>query len=178
MKLKFKKNITVTFACIMNELFICAILMVIIWGILGEYELDEVTHILEVLLIVAVILNALLIVISLIARAFTKTSYEIEDNILTIKPEYNEDKVIDLNSILLVIYDFGTLGGRGHNPEPSALILHDDKDNMVLSLNNPPIAMVHLVKKHCKNAKVRHVNSHRFIVELVVFIIVAILKTL
>ena len=178
MKRTFKKNITVTFACIMNEWFICAIPMVIILSIFVYHQPESIPYILGIFLAIAVFFNVLLIVISLIARAFIKTSYEIENNLLTIKSEHEEDEIIDLNSIARVVYDFGESGGRTSKGKPSELFLIDEQDKMVLALKHPPIAMVHCVKKRCKNAKVTHVNSNRFIMELGISIIVTILLAL
>lgn len=178
MKRTFKKNITVTFACIMNELFICAIPMVIILSIFVYHQPESIPYMLGIFLFIAVFFNVLVIVVSLISRATIKTSYEIENNLLTIKSEHEEDEVIDLNSIAHVAYDFGQFGPQKGKVKPSELFLIDEQDKMVLALEHPPIAMVHLVKKRCKNAKVTHVNSNRFIMELGISIIVTILLTL
>lgn len=58
-------------------------------------------------------------------------------------------------------YDFGYL--ERFNTSPSQLVLFDKDFKELLSIKNPSIIMVHMLKKRCKNVKMNYYNHKRIL---------------
>ena len=166
MKLKFKKNITVTFACGATELLLCPFPASVVCCLVDVY--DEITTddaILKYLLLILA-LNLLFVLISLIASAFIKTTYIIEGNQLIVRSKNTDDKSINLQNISAINYDFGSFVYTGSAIDTrilaSEIVLLDKDNNILFALSNPPIVMVHYLKKKCKMAKVTYKHTNRF----------------
>lgn len=157
----FKRNITITLACIITECLIS--LIPIIFMIYLFFMIDKIGEIFSTLLIVPyfiLIINVILIIISFISQIFIKTKYYVNDECLAIKTK-TRIKEINYNEILGITYDFGDL--TRFNTKPSQLVLFDKDNKQLLSVNNPSIIMVHLIRKKCRHVKISYYHNKRFL---------------
>ena len=157
----FKRNITITLACVITECLISLIPM--IFMIYLFFMMDKMDEIFSTLLIVPyfiLIINVILILISLIAQIFIKTKYYVNAECLVIKTK-TQNREINYDEIKGITYDYGDL--TKFNPQPSQLVLFDKDYKQLLSINNPSIIMVHLIRRKCKHAKVSYYHNKRFL---------------
>ena len=157
----FRRNITITIACIMTEFLLC--LIPTIFMIYIFFIPDKINEIFSTLLIVPyfiLIINAILIIISLISQIFIKTKFYLNKETLIVK-EKEKSKEIHYNEIANITYDFGDL--TKFNGAPSQATLFDKEFKQILLIKNPSIIMVHLLKKRCKNAKMSYKHNKRFL---------------
>lgn len=160
-KMGFKRNITITLACVITECLISLIPMIVM--IYLFFMMDNISEIFSALLAIPyfiLIINVILIVISFIAQIFIKTKYYVNDDCLVIKTK-TKIKKINYNEIGGIAYDYGDL--TRFNTKPSELVLFDKEYNQLLSIDNPSIIMVHLIRKKCKYVKVRYYHNKRFL---------------
>lgn len=178
LKFGFKRNITITLACIITESLISII--PVIFMVYLFFMMDKIKEIFSTLLVIPyfiLIINIILIIISLIAQIFIKTKYYVKYECLVIKTK-TENKTINYDEIGEIIYDFGNI--IKFNTTPSQLVLFDKNYKCLLSINNPSIIMVHLIKKRCKHAKISYYHNKRFLylfllinsISLIIFILV------
>lgn len=142
----FKKNITITFTCVINECFISLIPM--IFMIYMFFLPDKISELFSTLLIVPYLIlisNIILFIISLIAQIFITTKYYVNEDCLVVKTK-NKYKEINYGEIVGITYDFGDLTRFG--TKPSQIVLFDKEYKQLLSINNPSIIMVHMIKKN------------------------------
>jgi len=114
-KMTFKKNITITVACVITECLISLIPTILIIYIF--FMTDKINEIFSTLLIIPyliLIFNVSLIIISLIAQLFIKTKYSVDKEELVIRTK-TKVKKINYNEIANMTYDFGNLMLRHHN---------------------------------------------------------------
>lgn len=172
----FKRNITITLACVITECLISlipTILMIYLF-----FMMDKIGEIFSTLLVIpylTLIINVVLIIISFIAQRFVKTKYYVNDECLVVETK-TKVKEINYKEIVGITYDYGDL--TKFHTKPSQLILFDKEYNELLSVNNPSIIMVHMIKKKCKHAKVGYYHNKRFLYILLiinVFVLFAIL---
>ncbi len=159
--MEFKRNITITLACVITECLISLVPMIFMIYIF--FMMDKINDIFSTLLIVPyfiIIINVVLIIISLIAQIFIKTKYYVNKESLVIKTKDNV-KEINYDEIYGITYDFGDL--TKFNTKPSQLVLFDEKYKQLLSVNNPSIIMVHMIRRRCKNIKVSYYHNKRFL---------------
>ncbi len=157
----FKRNITITLACVITECLISLIPMIFL--IYLFFMIDKMGEILSTLLLVPyfiLIINVILIIISFIAQIFIKTKYYVKDKSLVIKTK-TKNKEINYDEINGITYDYGDL--TKFHTKPSQLVLFDKDYKQLLSINNPPIIMVHLIRRKCKHAKVSYYHNKRFL---------------
>lgn len=157
----FKRNITITLACVISECLIS--LIPTIFMIYVFFMMDIIGEIFYTLLIIPyliLIFNVVLIIISLFAQIFIKTKYYVKKEYLIIKTK-NSVKKIKYSEIAGITYDFGDL--TKFNTKPSHLALFDKEYKLLLSINNPSIILVHMIKKKCKNIKVSYYHNKRFL---------------
>ncbi len=157
----FKRNITVTIACVITEFLISLIPTISMIYIF--FMTDDINEFFSTLLIIPyfiLIINVVIIVISLIAQIFIKTKYYINKENLIIK---TKDKIKEINytEISNITYDFGDL--TKFNTKPSQLVLFNRNFKQLLSINNPSIIMVFLLKKRCNNSKISYYHNKRFL---------------
>ena len=127
------------------------------------FMIDKMGEILSTLLLVPyfiLIINVILIIISFIAQIFIKTKYYVKDKSLVIKTK-TKNKEINYDEINGITYDYGDL--TKFHTKPSQLVLFDKDYKQLLSINNSPIIMVHLIRKKCKHAKVSYYHNKRFL---------------
>ncbi|MCM1260331.1 MAG: hypothetical protein NC222_05185 [Staphylococcus sp.] len=125
--------------------------------------MDKIGEMFSTLLIVPyfiLIINVILIIISFIVQIFIKTKYYVNGECLVIKTK-TKVKEINYNEIVNITYDFGDL--TRFNIKPSQLVLFDKDYKQLLSINNPSVIMVHLIRKKCKHAKVSYYHNKRFL---------------
>ena len=157
----FKRNITITLACVITEFLISlipAIIMIYLF-----FLMDRIGEIFSTLFIVPyliLIINVVLIIISLIAQIFIKTKYYVNEKCLVVKTETKNEE-INYDEIKGITYDFGVL--TKFNTKPSQLVLFGKDYKQLLYINNPSIIMVHLIRRKCKHAKVSYYNNKRFL---------------
>ena len=157
----FKRNITITLACVITECLISLIPMIFL--IYLFFMIDKMGEILSTLLLVPyfiLIINVILIIISFIAQIFIKTKYYVKDKSLVIKTK-TKNKEINYDEINGITYDYGDL--TKFHTKPSQLVLFDKDYKQLLSINNQPIIMVHLIRRKCKHAKVSYYHNKRFL---------------
>lgn len=161
MSMVFKRNITITIACVITECLLSLIPSIFI--IYALFMLDKISEIFSTLLLVPfliLIINVALIIISLICQIFMNTKFYVGKETFVIKEKENI-KVIAFNEIKKMTYDFGWL--IKFNARPSQLVLFDNDLKELLSINNPSIIMVHVLKKRCKNVKMNYYHNKRFL---------------
>lgn len=157
----FKRNITITLACVITECLISLIPM--IFMIYLFFMMDKIDEIFSTLLIVPyfiLIINVILIIISFIAQIFIKTKYYVNAECLVIKTK-TQNKEINYDEIKGITYDYGDL--TKFNTKSSQLVLFDKDYKQLLSINNPSIIMVHLIRRKCKHVKVSYYHNKRFL---------------
>ena len=157
----FKRNITITLACVITECLISLIPM--IFMIYLFFMMDKIDEIFSTLLIVPyfiLIINVILIIISFIAQIFIKIKYYVNAECLVIKTK-TQNKEINYDEIKGITYDYGDL--TIFNTKPSQLVLFDKDYKQLLSINNPSIIMIHLIRRKCKYAKVCYYHNKRFL---------------
>ncbi len=157
----FKRNITITIACVITECLICLIPM--IFMIYLFFGFDKINELFSTLLIVPFLIlmtNVILIIISFISQIFIKTKYYVNDECLVIKTKINNKK-INYNEISYIRYDYGDMDR--FNTKPSELVLFDKNYKQLLSVKNPSIIMVHLIRKKCRHVKVSYYHNRRFL---------------
>ena len=157
----FKRNITITLACVITECLIS--LMPMIFMIYLFFMIDKIDEIFSTLLIVPyfiLIINVILIIISFIVQIFIKTKYYVNAECLVIKTK-TQNKEINYDEIKGITYDYGDL--TKFNTKTSKLVLFDKDYKQLLSINNPSIIMVHLIRRKCKHAKVSYYHNKRFL---------------
>ncbi len=159
--MRFKRNITITLACVITECLICLIPMICM--IYLFFLRDKIGEMFSTLLIVPyfiLIINVILFVISLIAQMFIKTTYYVNEECLAIQTK-TEVKRINYAEIAGISYDFGDLIKFG--TKPSQLVLFDKNYKQLLSVNNPSIIMISMIRKKCRNIEVNYFHNERFL---------------
>ena len=68
---------------------------------------------------------------------------------------------IKYSVINVITYDFGDL--TKFNTKSSQLVLFDKDYKQLLSVNNPSIIMVHLIRKKCRHVKISYYHNKRFL---------------
>jgi hypothetical protein len=158
----FKRNITSTLACVVTECLISLIPMIfMIYLFFLEDNISELFSSLLAVPYFILIINVILIIISFIAQIFIKTKYYVNAECLVINTK-TQNKEINYDEINGITYDYGDLTTR-FNPKPSQLVLFDKDYKQLLSINNPSIIMVHLIRRKCKHAKVSYYHNKRFL---------------
>lgn len=159
--MRFKRNITITIACVITECLICLIPMICM--IYLFFMRDKIEEMFSTLLIVPyfiLIINIVLFIISLIAQIFIKTTYYVNGECLVIKTK-TEVKEINYDEIAGISYDYGNL--IKFDTEPSQLVLFDKNYKQLLSVNNPSIIMISMIRKKCRSIKVNYFHNERFL---------------
>ena len=161
----FKRNITITLACVITECLLSLIPTIfIIYLFFIPHEINEMLSTLLVVPYFILIINFILLTISLISQIFIKTKFYVNKESLVIERK-NELKEINYTEIANMTYDFGDL--TKFNTKPSQLVLFDKDFKQLLSINNPSIIMVHILKKRCKNSKMCYCHNKRFLYFLI-----------
>lgn len=159
--MKFKKNITVTLACIITECLISLLpIIFMIYLFFIQNKINEMFLTLLVIPYLIILINICLFIISLIAGLFIKTSYFVEKDFLIVKTKNSESKIM-YKYIFGITYDFGDL--TKFNTKPSQLILFDKEFKQLISIYNPSITMVYIIKKRCKNSEIEYYHNKRFL---------------
>ena len=160
-KMGFKRNITITLACVITECLISLIPM--IFMIYLFFMMNKISKVFSTVLIVPyfiLIINVILIIISFIAQLFIKTKYYVKDEYLIIKAK-TKIREINYDEIVAITYDFGNL--TRFNIKPSQLVLFDKNYKQLLSVNNPSLIMVYAIRRKCKHAKLSYYHNKRFL---------------
>ncbi len=158
----FKRNVTITVACLFNELllsFIPSIFIVYIF-----FFLDKISEIYLALLVVPlmmVVFDVVLLIISFICQIFMKTKYYVGKDSLIVQ-EKEKTKEINYNEITDISYDFGRLGIPADTTSSQLVLFCKDSKEM-LTINSPSIIMTHIIRKRCKNAKTCYYNNKRLL---------------
>ena len=159
--MRFKRNITITLACVITECLICLIpTIVMIYLFFMMNKIEEIFSTLLMIPYFILIINGVLFIISLISQIFIKTKYYVNEGSLVVKTKTRVEE-INYNSITYITFDFGTL--TKFEKHVSQLVLYDKDNKQLLSVNNPSIIMVHMIRKKCKNIKVSWYNNKRFL---------------
>ncbi len=159
--MKFKKNITITIACVITECLLSLIpLIFIIYIFFLNERFNEIFSTLLIVPYFTLIINVILIIVTLISQLFIKTKYCVKDETLMFSsPKKNFE--INYNDIYNITYDFGDL--TKFHTRPSQLVIFDKEFKQLLTIDNPSIIMVSLLRKKCKNAKMNYYHNKRFL---------------
>lgn len=157
----FKRNITITIACIITECLLS--LIPTIFMIYIFFLPDRISEIFSTLFIVPYfifIANIALIIISLVAKVFINTKFYIKKETFVVK---KNDYVMEIRytEIAGLTYDFGDLSK--FNARPSRLVLFDENYKPLISINNPSIIMVQKLKNKCKHVTPSYDHNKRFL---------------
>lgn len=157
----FKRNVTITLACVITELLISLIPSIfMIFFFFFMDEINEIFYSFLLFLFFILVINVILIIITFVVQIFMKTKYYVNDECLVIKTK-NESREIKYSEIGGITYDYGNLGKFNHHS--SQLVLFNKDYKQLLSINNPSIFMVHLIIKKCKHIKVCYYNNKRLL---------------
>lgn len=172
----FKKNITITLACIITECLVSFIPMIcIIYIFFIRGKMGELVSTLLIVPYLIVIVNIVLLTISLIAQIFIKTKYYIQEDVLRIRTN-NDVQEIKYSEIGNISYDFGDI--TKFNTKPSKLVVFNKGNQELLLINNPPMAMVYMLKKKCKTVKFNYYHHTRFLYLLALINLVGIVSSI
>ena len=157
----FKRNVTVTWACIITECLISLLpTIIIIYVFFATNKMHEIFSTLLKIPYFILIINVLLIIISLIAQIFMKDKYYVNETDLVVESKTGV-KTIKYNEIFGITYEFGYLAQ--FSVQPSQLVLFDKGYKQLLSVNNPSLIMVHLIRKKCNNIDICYYHKNRFL---------------
>ena len=159
--MQFKKNITITIACVVTECLLSLFpVILMIYLLFIPNKIHEIFSTLFIVPYFIVIINTILLIISFVAGIFIRTKYYVNEKALTIK---NGDKVKDIfySEISDITYDFGDL--TKYHTKASQLCLFDKDHRQLFLIDNPPIIMVHMIRHKCKTAKMSYYNNKRFL---------------
>ena len=175
----FKRNVTVTWACFITEGLISLIPTIfIIYLFFAPNKMHEIFSTLLIIPYFILIINALLIIISLIAQIFMKEKYYVNETDLVVESKTGV-KTIKYNEIFGITYEFGYLAK--FRSQPSLLVLFDKGYKQLLSINNPSLIMVHMIRKKCNNTDICYYNEKRFLhlflsINITVLILLILIK--
>ena len=99
-------------------------------------------------------------IISFITQLFIKTKYYVKEKCLVVTTK-TTNKEINYEEIVGITYDYGDL--TKFTKKQSQVVLFDKDYNQLLSVDNPSIIMVHLIRKKCKKAKVSYYHNKRLL---------------
>lgn len=157
----FKKNITVTVACVITECLLSLVpAITIIYLFFMPDKLSDIFSTLFIIPYVILIINVILLIISIIARLFIHTKYFVGEEKLTIISRKGSTG-ISYNEISAIAYDFGDLN-KWH-AKASQLVLLGKDSKQLLTISNPPIILVRKIKAKCKNIKINYYHNKRFL---------------
>lgn len=160
--MNFKRNLTVTFVCFMNEFYISLIPAAFILGL--HLKLASIGDLCKLVFFVAplilVLFNTFLFLLNLIFTIFQKTTIVLDTDGIIVK-ETNKSSTIQYQEITEIIYNFGEIS-RTHS-SPITLKLLGEGYKPLLTEKNPSLIMTHLIKKKCPTAKITYQNSNRFL---------------
>ena len=160
--MKFKRNLTVTFVCFMNEFFISLIPATFILGL--HLKLANIGDLCKVVFLYApfalVLFNIFLFLLNLMFTLFQKTTIILNADSIIVK-ETNQSSTIQYQEITEITFDFGEFS-RTHS-SPITLTLLGEEYKPLLTVKNPSLIMTHLIEKKCPTAKMTYRNSKRFL---------------
>ncbi len=173
MDVKFKRNLTVSFACHITELALCLVPMFLILGLSIDIDgfAQYCTDMISAYLIALVIINAFLILLSLILSIFQKKTFILNEEFLLIDDKGKETS-INYSDVREISIDLGSTGRM--SSRPMSLTLLGEKRKMLLSVTEPSIMMMHKIKKKCIFAKISYRNSKKYIWYLVASSLIAV----
>lgn len=160
--MKFKRNLTVSFACGLSEFYISLVPALFIVGL--SLKFATFTELFKIAIcytpIILFVSNAFIYIISLILQCFQKMT-------ITLK---NECLVIENNGVLSTIcykditnisFYLGDLYKAVATPVTLRLYCKENK--VSFEVTNPSLIMTHLIKKKCPNAKINHIGLKRIL---------------
>lgn len=89
----FKRNITITLACVITEILISLVPMILfIYLFFMRDKINEIFSTLLIIPLMILVINVVLIIISFIAKIFIKTKYCVNDEYFIIEVKRNIKK--------------------------------------------------------------------------------------
>lgn len=164
--MKFKRNLTASFACHMTEIVLCLIPMFLILGFaidirsFSQYCKD----VFSTYFIGLILMNLFFILLSLILSIFQKKTFTLNDEFVLIE-ERGKEYSVNYSDVREVSIDLGSTGKM--SSRAMELRLYGEKRKLLLSVKNPSILMTHRIKKKCVNAKISYSNTKKFVWYLV-----------
>ena len=158
----FKRNPTATVALVINECLLSLVpAIIILYLFFMPYQMNEFLSTLLIVPYLALLINAVLIVISLFAGIFIKIKYRVGTEALVVERKYSV-REIKYDEIASITYDLGYIFSQ-FNRTPSQLILFGRDGKQLLVVENPSVIMVHLLRKKCKDSVVYLENKKRIL---------------
>ncbi len=171
--MKFKRNLTVSFACVLSEFFISLIPALFIIGLslkLATFiELCKITICLTP--IVLFLSNILIYLISLIFQCFQKMTITLKDECMVIANR-GTLSTIYYKDITNIHFDLGEFSRTHSTPVTLELYFKESGDSLFIT--NPSLLMTHLIKKKCPTAKINYEGLKRGLYFLAISTITAI----
>ena len=171
--MKFKRNLTVSFACGLTEFLISLIPALFIVGL--SFNTEGFVYFFKIgisLIIIGIpAYNIFLYLLNLVFNLFQKMTITLKDECL----------VIENNGVLSSIYykDITHISFYLGNlfvasTTPITLILYSKDNKILFEVTNPSLIMTHLIKKKCPTAKINHKGLKRGLNFLAISTIAAI----
>lgn len=171
--MKFKRNLTLSFAYFMNELYISLIPAIFIiglsWNLATIIDLCKVA--LCVIIIVIPIFNILMYLLNLVLSLYQKTTIILNDEYIIIEAG-GELSTVYYKNIANIYLHLGELSRTHYRPVELEICSEDNKT--VLDITNPSLIMVYLINKKCPFAKITYYNSKRTLYVLGISVLTAI----
>ena len=164
--MKFKRNLTVSFACHMTEIALCLIPMFLILGFsrdIGSFA-QYCKDMFSVYFIALILLNVFLIALSIILSIFQKKTFTLNDEFVLIEGK-GKKYTVNYSDVREVSIDLGYMGRM--SSRSMELRLYGEKRKLLLSVTDPSMLMMHKIKKKCIFAKISYRNSKNFLWYLV-----------
>lgn len=161
--MKFKRNLTITLACILSESLISFIpmLLIMFFVLMPEKSNEFIPGVLLGIPMIIVIINIFLYLLGLIFKIFQKLIITINQDHMIIENK-NSIKTIYYKDIKGITYDLGTLPSRTSSQD-SELVIFGENYSTLVSIKNPSLLMTHLIKRKCKHIKVSYYHSKRLL---------------
>lgn len=171
--MKFKRNLTVTFVCFINELYISLIPVLFIIGLCWELAtVIELCKITIFVIPIIIIINISIYLVSLLFNIFQKKTFTLSDEKIIIEND-GELLTIYYKDITDIYFDLGEMISRTHSTSVK-LELYCRENNRSITVINPSLIMTHLIKKKCSTARIIHYNTKRVLKMLGISTITAI----
>ena len=178
--MKFKRSLCAALICYYTEFFTgLTPILIMINLVLVDNKILAFFYSFLIYIIFILVVNLIPMTILLIAKIFMRTKFYVNDDCLVIKTktESREIKYAEIGGI--TYFDYTDLG-RGVDPPPK-LVLFDKDNKQLLSISEPSIIMIHLIKKKCKHIKVKYCNNKKpmlltaLIINVITFIIILLI---
>lgn len=175
--MKFKRNLTVSFACGLTEFLLSLIPALFIVGLSFNTGVFNYFFNIGISLIIIGIpaYNILLYLLNLVFNLFQKMTITLTDECLVIENN-GALSTINYKDVTHISFYLGNLFVA--RATPITLTLYCKENKVSFKVTNPSLIMTHLIKKKCSTAKINYEGCKRGLHVLVISIIAAIVMVI